>query len=323
MDSLREVTDAHRLIAFTGKGGVGKTSASAATAVELADRGERTLLLSTDRSPSLSDVLDTDVYGEVTSVPDVDGLEAIELDYDAVARRWKKRYGEDVYAVVSSFMPVDRWVIDYFAEAPGIATQFALSFLLEFFEAETYDRIVWDTAPAGATIGLIELEEKLYGHLGDAPKFYAKLRAALKRDVAADPAELLEEWRDLAQDCLAMVRSPQSTFVVVTNPESLAVRETGRITEELNRREIDVGAVIANSVLERSVCDCEYHEERIEMQAEHLRSLAEAYAESPGLLVVPQLRTEVAGLSSIRSVGEVLFDPDAEPLDGEPGDHSR
>ncbi|MFW6004488.1 MAG: ArsA family ATPase [Halodesulfurarchaeum sp.] len=308
MDSLATLVDGTRLLAFTGKGGVGKTTSSAATAIHFADRGERTLLLSTDRSPSLSDVLGIDVYGELTPVPGVEGLDAMELDFDAVAERWKDEFGEEMYAVVSSFMPVDRWVIDYFAEAPGIATQFALSYLLEFFEGDTYDRIVWDTAPAGATIGLIELEEELYAHLGDAPRFYAKLRAAVKRDVSHDPSALLDEWRGLAKDCLGMVRDERTSFVVVTNPESLAVAETARIVDELERREISVDAVVANRLLSADVCDCAYHRERVAMQAEHLAELEDEYGEEPGLVEVPQLSTEVDGIESLRSIGRALFE---------------
>ena len=315
VDTLDTLIGDAELVAFTGKGGVGKTTCSAATAVRFADRGERTLLLSTDRSPSLSDVLGLDVADELTSVPGVDGLDAMELDFDAVAERWKDEFGEEMYAVVSSFMSVDRWVIDYFAEAPGIATQFALSYLLEFFEGEAYDRIVWDTAPAGATIGLIELEEELYSHLGDAPRFYAKLRAAVKRDVTHDPSALLERWRTLAQDCLAMVRDERTTFVVVTNPESLAVAETERIVAELVDRDISVGAVVANRVLSERICDGAYHRKRVAMQQEHIQELTDAYGDRPGLVAVPQLSTDVDGTETVRAVATWLFDRTTAEID--------
>lgn len=308
METLQTLVGDAKLVAFTGKGGVGKTTSSAATAVRFANQGERTLLLSTDRSPSLSDVLGVDVYGELTAVPDVDGLDALELDFDAVAERWKAEFGDEVYALVSSFMSVDRWVIDYFAEAPGIATQFALAYLLEFYTGDTYDRIVWDTAPAGATIGLIELEEKLYAHLGDAPKFYAKLRAAISRDVSQDPSELLEKWRVLAEDCLAMVQNDDTAFVVVTNPETLAVAETDRITRDLSKRDISVGAVIANRLLSAELCDCDFHTERVAMQKEHLAELEAAYGDSPGLVAVPQFPSDIDGREPLADVATWLFD---------------
>jgi arsenite-transporting ATPase len=301
------------LVESTGKGGVGKNTTEKATAFHYAQAGERTLLLSTDRSPSLSDVLGIDVSGDVTPVPDTAGLDAIELDFDAIAERWKDEFGEEIYAVLSSFMPVDRWVVDYVAEAPGIATQFALSYLLEFFEGETYDRIVWDTAPAGATIGLVELEEKLYDHLGTAPRFYAKLRAALDRDVTEDPAALLDEWRDLARDCLAMVRSERTSFVVVTNPEALAVAETERIVADLEGRSIDVAAVLVNRVLAADLCDCAYHRERVRSQAENVAALEAADADAPGLVTVPQLSTDVNSRERLEEVRNALFDPDDAP----------
>lgn len=315
MDTLEALPADHELIAFTGKGGVGKTTCAGATAIRLAETGERTLLLSTDRSPSLSDILGLDVSGELTAVPDVAGLDAVEMDYDVVAERWKEQYGEEVYAVVSSFMPVDRWVVDYFAEAPGISTQFALSYLLEFLEGDTYDRIVWDTAPAGATIGLIELEEKLYAHLGEAPKFYAKLRAAVSRDVSMDPGELLAEWRELAQDCLDMVQSDRTTFVVVSNPESLAVKETERIIADLHERDISVGAVVANGLLSE-FCDCEFHRDRVAVQKEHLDELETAYGDEPGLVTVPQLPTDVEGIESLHTIGTALFDRGTAEIEG-------
>lgn len=313
METLQSLLGDTELVAFTGKGGVGKTTTATATALQYATAGERTLLLSTDRSPSLSDVLGIDVYGEVTAVPDVEGLDAIELDFDAIAERWKAEFGEEIYTVISSFMPVDRWVVDYVAEAPGIATQFALSYLLEFFEGDTYDRIVWDTAPAGATIGLVELEEKLYDHLGTAPRFYAKLRAAVDRDVTQDPATLLDEWRDLARDCLAMVRSERTRFVVVTNPEALAVAETERIVADLEGRSIDVAAVVVNRLLSPDLCDCAYHRERVQSQADHLAALEDAYAATPGLVTVPQLSTDVDSRERLEEIRQALFESTEDP----------
>lgn len=296
-----------RIVAFTGKGGVGKTTTSTATAIHFAEAGERTLLISTDRSPSLSDVLMTDVYGEITPVPDVHRLDAIELDFDAIADRWRDRYGEEVYSLISSFMPIERWVIDYIAEAPGITMEFALSYLLDLYRDDTYDRIVWDTAPAGGTIALIELQEKLYSHLGEAPKFYAKLRSALKRDVSHDPRKLLDEWRDLSRDCLEMVRSDDTTFVVVTIPEELGVRETERVMQELENKSLSVAAVVVNGVVTEDICDCEYHQERAAMHARYVEELDEAYGSDPGIVAIPQLSTQVAGVESLQTIESGLF----------------
>ncbi len=97
-----------KIVMFTGKGGVGKTTASSATAIHFARSGLHTLLISTDPAPSLSDMFDRNVNGVITPIESVPDLSVVELDYDLIVELWKEKYGEEVYAVASSFLPVDR-----------------------------------------------------------------------------------------------------------------------------------------------------------------------------------------------------------------------
>ena len=107
-DSLRFLEEVKpKIVMFCGKGGVGKTTCASTTAVHFALKGYRTLLISTDPAPSLSDMLELDVRGEVTPVPAVENLEAVELDYDKVVEMWKERFGDEVYELISSFLPVE------------------------------------------------------------------------------------------------------------------------------------------------------------------------------------------------------------------------
>ncbi|AFZ72060.1 ArsA family ATPase [Natronobacterium gregoryi] len=309
MGELCDLESGPRMVAVTGKGGVGKTTCSAATAVHLAETGQRTLLLSTDRSPSLSDILETDVFGEITSVDGVDGLDAVEMDYDAIREKWKETYGEDIYRVFSSFVSVGEEVIDYVAEAPGIADEFMLGYILEYFEGDVYDRIVWDTAPAGGTIALLEAQERFYDHLGQAPKIYADLRSLASGDLKKRPATLFEEWRELSADCLSMVQGPDTTFVVVTIAEGLGVNETDRIIDDLERHDLGVQRVVANKVLEDvGADDCKHHRERAAMHAEYLEVLEDRYASEYGVATIPQLPREVKGLEAIETVSDHLFE---------------
>ncbi|HDI53239.1 MAG TPA: ArsA family ATPase, partial [Candidatus Bathyarchaeota archaeon] len=167
-----------RIVMFCGKGGVGKTTAASATALHFARRGLKTLLISTDPTPSLSDILERNVSGSITPIEEVPGLEAVELDYETVIDMWKKRFGREVYEVVSSFLPVDEEIIEYVAGAPGIDEEFALSYVYDLYRSGRYDLIVWDTAPAGGTLSLIKLEEKFYRHLGDAARLYVRVKKA-------------------------------------------------------------------------------------------------------------------------------------------------
>ncbi|MEF8779527.1 MAG: ArsA family ATPase [Haloferacaceae archaeon] len=312
MTSLRDLEEGPRMVAFTGKGGVGKTTCSAATATHFAKSGQRTLLLSTDRSPSLSDILETDVYGEITPVENVDNLDAVEMDYEALREEWKRTYGEDVYRVFSSFLGVGREVIDYAAKAPGITDEFVMSYILDRFEGDSYDRIVWDTAPAGGTIALLELQEEFYDHLGQAPKIYADVRSLARGEVKKRPGKLFEEWRELAADCLGMVQGNGTTFVVVTIPEGLGVNETGRIVDDLEDHDLDVRRVVANRVLaDVSAEDCRHHRERAQMHAKYLDVLEDRYADEYGLTTIPQLPREVKGLRAVETIAETLFDDEA------------
>ena len=314
MTSLSDLEDGPRMVAVTGKGGVGKTTCSAAAAVQFARAGQRTLLLSTDRSPSLSDILEMDVFGEITSVDGVEHLDAVEMDYEQLREDWKGTYGEDVYHVFSSFLGVGREVIDYAAKAPGVVDEFVMSYILDRFEGDVYDRIVWDTAPAGSTISLLELQEEFYDHLGTAPKIYADLRSLARGEIKKRPGELFDEWRELAADCLEMVQGNGTAFVVVTIPEGLGVNETDRIIDDLEDHDLEVRRVVANMVLsDVTEEDCTHHRERAEMHAEYMDVLQDRYADEYGLATVPQLPREVKGLEAIETVADTLFDASESP----------
>ena len=92
-----------RIVMFCGKGGTGKTTSASTTALHFARQGLRTLLLSTDPAPSLSDILEIDVSQGITPVESVPELDAVELDYDSVVELWKDKFGDEVYEVISSF----------------------------------------------------------------------------------------------------------------------------------------------------------------------------------------------------------------------------
>ena len=223
-DSLRFLEEVKpRIVMFCGKGGVGKTTCASTTAVHFALKGFRTLLISTDPAPSLSDMLELDVRGEVTPVPTVENLEAVELDYDRVVEMWKERFGDEVYELISSFLPVEEDIIDYVAGAPGIDEEFALSYVYDLYVSGAYDIIVWDTAPAGGTLSLLKLEDTFYTHLGEAAKLYVKVRSALSAltegRAQRDPLKIIKEWEHLAQVVLEMLKDEGTQACLVTIPD--------------------------------------------------------------------------------------------------------
>ncbi len=300
-----------KIVAFCGKGGVGKTTCATATSLHFAKRGLRTLLISTDPTPSLSDILEIDIRGTITHVPPYKGLKAVELDYELVIERWKDKFGEEVYEVLSSFLPVGREIIDYIAGAPGIDEEFALSYILDFYESADYDVIVWDTAPAGGTLSLVKLQDKFYTHLGEAARLYVRVRQAvdtlIKGRAKRDPLNIIASWEKLAQRVLDMLKNEKTHAIIVTIPEALGVRQTERVRKELEAFGMFVSRILVNYVVTEDICTCDFIKQRASMQKDYIDSLKERYGKEPGLTILPQLPREVRGIEAILKLEALLF----------------
>lgn len=115
------------------------------------------LLVSSDPTPTLSRLLENAEPGL---------LDVMELDEESVVNLWKQRFGDEVYRVASSFLPVGKEFIDYVAGAPGIADQYMLYYIYDVWRHGRYDYIVWDTQAAGGSVRLLRLESEVYSHVG-------------------------------------------------------------------------------------------------------------------------------------------------------------
>jgi arsenite-transporting ATPase len=297
---------------FTGKGGVGKTTASSATAVHFAENGYKTLLISTDPSPSLSDMFDLDVKGKITTIPSVENLYVVELDYELVVELWKEKYGDQVYQVASSFLPVEPDIIDYIAGVPGMDQEYALGYLYELHTSGDYDIIIWDTAPAGGTLALLNVQETFYKHLGEAAKLYLKIRATLDQlnrgAPKRDPLKMIAEWEQLSKNVLDMMRNPDTMGFVVTIPEALCVSQAKRVVTNLEKFGITIGGVVLNRVLTEEAADSEFNKQRIEVQKKYIKELEDVYEGELIIAHVPLLPYEVKGAEPLSVVGKILYE---------------
>jgi len=300
-----------RNVMFCGKGGVGKTTSASATAIHFARRGLSTLLISSDPTPSLSDILEVDVRGEITPIEAVPGLDAVELDFDTVVEMWKEKFGGEVYEVISSFLPVDEEIIEYVANAPGIDQEFALSYIHDLYASGGYDVIVWDTAPAGGTLSLINLQDKFYRHLGDAARLYVRVRNALEAltrgRAKRDPLKIIAEWERLSRSVLEMLRDGWTKAILVTIPEALGVNQTRRVAKELARYGINVSGIVVNYVLTPEAAASEFNRSRREMQSKHIAALEEQYGDAMRVVLMPLLPFEVRGVEALGEVERLLF----------------
>ena len=295
-----------RVLMFGGKGGVGKTTCSATTALHYASLGRRTLIISSDLTPSLSDIFEMEVGPTEKPVRGVENLHALEIGPEEVMKRWKKKFGPEIYEAASSLIDMEYdEVIDYVAMAPGIQEEFMLDYVLERIKDGSYDLIVWDTAPAGDTLRLLELPHKFIAHLRVAPKVYMQVRDAFKLKKVPF-LNIIEGWKALAEEVTRFMRDPNNTeFILVTIPEGLGVYQARRLVREFERFGLEIRHILVNNVIMN--LDSEFNRQRKEMQSKYLRMLDDEYGQRMNLIHLPLFPYEMKGVESLRALEKELF----------------
>ncbi len=295
-----------RVLMFGGKGGVGKTTSSAASALHYAQAGRKTLIISSDLTPSLSDIFEAQIGPIEKPVPGVENLYALEIDPDEVMRRWKIKFGPEIYQAASALvsLPYDE-LVDYVAMAPGIREEFMLDYILEHIRGGRYDMIVWDTAPAGDTLRLLGLPGRFIEHLRVAPRIYLGVQDTLK--LSKTPfLDIIESWKELAQKTTDFFSDPDNVeFVMVTIPEALGVYQSRRVIGELAAHGLDVHYMIVNDVIVDP--DCDFHRQRQAMQRPYIEMLNDEYDGDITLVELPLLPYEVKGIERLKEVEGFLF----------------
>jgi arsenite-transporting ATPase len=244
-----------QLLFFGGKGGVGKTTCSAAVALALAERRPeaRVLLISTDPAHSVADVLEVPLGDDERAVPGAPpGLRARELDAGRAFAAWRDRYRDRVEEAAEAFTQDSGGVQDLLdLTPPGLDELIAVSSLLDaVFGAEgaesAYDLVVVDTAPTGHALRLLEMPELALSWDHYLLSLLLKYREAVGLgDLAAELVELSRSLKRLE----ALLRDPaRARFVAVTRAAELPRRETVRLLRSLRALEIAVPAVVLNAL---------------------------------------------------------------------------
>jgi arsenite-transporting ATPase len=298
---------------FGGKGGVGKTTCAAGYAVTLAVAGHETLVVSTDPAHSLGDALDAEIGSDPTSV--TRNLEAVEIDPDSRAERYRvlaEALADDMRSV-GVRVPEDDLDALFGGAMPGADEIAALDLFGEYLDG--YERVVFDTAPTGHTLRLLDLPDTV----GRAVETAASVRSQVRR--AADTArsmvfgpaafrgedeadEGFAELRERMERVEAALRNPERTgFRVVFRPEALVLAETGRLVDRLREYEVPIADLVANGVLVDVNEDCSRCTRQRDRQGERLEAVRERF-DLP-VTEVPEL-DEPRGVESLRTVGEAL-----------------
>ena len=303
-----------RLIMIGGKGGVGKTTCASAIALHFSLQGKKTLIISSDPTPSLSDIFEMEIGDQETPIKNVKDLYGVEVSSEVVLKKWKERFGPEIYEIVSSFASVDYDFVEYIGSAPGIEEEYMLNYILELVEGGQYDLVVWDTAPAGHTLRLLHLPQIFLKHLEAATKFYMNLYSyfeKLKESVKLKKGkrsllEIISGWENLAEKVVSFIRDSQkSDFIIVTIPEALGVRQTERIIKDFDEYQLKVNHLIVNYVIQEA--DCNFHKMRKEMQQNYIKILKDLYSHRIRLIELPLMPHEIKGVERINKISEILF----------------
>jgi len=249
-----------RVLAFAGKGGVGKTSAASAVAIALAGRRPRarTLALSTDPAHSLGDAVGVALGDDERPVPGVPGLFARELDAAAAFALRRERYRASVDEVFDALLRGSRFDVAYDRDVvrelidlapPGLDELFGVLSLVDAVlgrERRAWDFVVLDTAPTGHALRLFAMPDAALEWVHALLAILLKYRAVVGLgELASDLLSVARDLRELA----ALLRDPERTrVVVVTRPAALPRLETTRLVRGLQRLRIAIGALLVNAV---------------------------------------------------------------------------
>ena len=301
-----------RVLLFTGKGGVGKTTTAAATAVRCADAGLRTIVLSTDPAHSLADAFDVPL-GPLAA-PICDGLWGQQLDaQERMEESWHdiRGYLREVFA----WAGVDGLEAEELSVIPGLDEIFALTDIKAYAESGDWDVVVVDCAPTAETIRFLSLPdilarymERLFPVGRSVNKVLSPVLSRVTSLPVADDSvfaatsdfyQRLDGVRDILID-------PARTSVrLVVNPERIVIAEARRTYTYLSLFGYRVDAVVANRLLPDAVAD-PWFERWKELHVEHLETIRNSFAPLP-VLTVELAPEELVGVAALRGFADSVY----------------
>lgn len=305
-----------QVVFFGGKGGVGKTTCSAAFALAASRKGQRILLVSTDPAHSTADIFQAPIGPVERELQP--RLTALEIDAEGEARRYVSGVKRDIERMFSpGVIREAHRQIEMAAASPGLLEVALLDRMIDLIlnRSRAYDTIVLDTAPTGHTLQLLRMPEAittwiqaLVRHRRAILEIDRGAEQTLEAAAAADPvlAALERRHERLAQLRRIMTDRSRTSFVFVMIPERLAIEETARAAEQLADTGVDVAGLVVNRVLPDGL-EGEFYRSRKAQEETYLKEIDRRFARLPRVRV-RQLPRDVYGLESLALVSDQLVD---------------
>lgn len=301
-----------RILIFTGKGGVGKTSVAAAHAVKSAKEGKKTIIVSTDMAHNLGDLFDMKIGREEVKV--ADNLYALEIDPDYMCKSEFKHMMDAISKMISSLDKGDK-ELDSFTMLPGMDELFSLLKIQQLYVNSDYERIVVDCAPTGETLALLKFPELLCWYMD---KFFPIGKIAMRilspfskklfqvqlpdgkamSDIEKLYVKLIELQELLKNKEVSSVR-------LVTIPEKMVIEETKRNYMYMNLYNYNVDGIFVNRILPTQI-DNPFFKEWIQIQKEYLEEIKTSFDRIP-IYYIPWYDTDLLGIDSVNRICEDAF----------------
>src|SRR5450830_368374 len=284
-------------IFFSGKGGVGKSTMSCATAVWLSRKGYKTLLVTTDPAPNLRDIFGQEIGHKITPIAGTENLSAIEIDPNIASEQYRERIIAPMREMLDEkSLKTMKEQLD----SPCIEEVAAFDKFIEFMDDPGYDVVVFDTAPTGHTIRLLELPSGWNETLQN------------NSSTCIGPGASLQSAKLKYEKAISYLQDKNKTsFIFVLKPENSSLLETKRSSEELNKLGIDISALIVNGILPIEECNDDFFRNKKEEEQKIVKKIKSEFKSLPKTFY-PLMDSEVSGIELLGRVGRFLFSGERE-----------
>lgn len=287
-----------KFLFFSGKGGVGKTTMSCATAIHYAKKDKKTLIITTDPASNLADIFEQPIGHKITPITSVKNLSAMELDPDKAIQEYK----EKTLAPLRGLIPIESFkVLEEQLNSPCTAEMASFDRFTDFVQDGKFEIVIFDTAPTGHTLRLLELPVEWSGVIEKATKDGSGGQTCI------GPAAALAESKAKFDRAISAMRNPDmTTFIFVLRPESTPIYEAKRSIAELNKLGINSQEIIVNGVYPKEACDNPFMISRFMKQQQFLRTIKDEFKVPAKIIELGA--EEIKGVDRLTVIASQLFD---------------
>ena len=322
--SLRQVFEEHperRYIMFGGKGGLGKTTFSAATAYWLAQQGKKVLVFSVDPQASLSDIFQQDIFGK-GPVKIMENLWAQEIDADQHIKAYQNEIRQkilDMYGFDEVPEEVEQYIQAASAE-PAMEESAIFDAVVDIVVQGNYDYYVYDLVPLGHALYYLSMA-KVYDEwinkitkLREEMREYEEMVSRLKREKETEEDQILKELQYIRGRINAssqiLTDKQKTAFFFVVVPEEMIIFDTKKAAELFAKFDVPIAGYVVNRILPETLLQEKnvppYLRNRMQMQQGYLAKIEEQLGKQV-VAQVPEMERDVTGLDMIKKLSEIMY----------------